>query len=158
MPIEHKYDSYNGVVIRDPRTWSGEACADEFAKDLREGLKQWGADGRRGVWLAVYSKAAHLVPIAISQGFTFHHARGTSYSSTYKPGEHGPVGDSDYVMLSHWLADGESRLPPAASHHIGVAGFVYDPSTDSVLAIQEKTGPTAGRYSYIAARVLNFCF
>lgn len=47
-------------------------------------------------------------------------------------------------MMTHWLPEDEpSRLPPAATHYIGVAGFCLN-AANEVLVIQENSGPAAG--------------
>ena len=36
---------------------------------------------------------------------------------------------------------GPSKLPDYATYTVGVGGFVYDPATNKVLVVKEKTGP-----------------
>ena len=51
------------------------------------------------------------------------------------------VGDG-FIMMTAWLAPGKSRLPPAAKHYLGVAGFVMD-GAGRLLVVKEKTGPAS---------------
>lgn len=69
---------------------------------------------------------AHLISEALQQGFECHHA------------------EKDYVMLTQWLPSGENRLPPSASHQVGVGAFVLNQQRE-VLVVQEKHGPLRGK-------------
>ena len=68
-------------------------------------MSEWKQDGCVAIWLRVPILASSLIPIAASEGFEFHHAEG------------------DYSVLCQWLqTDTHSRLPPFATHQVGVAG------------------------------------
>lgn len=43
-------------------------------------------------------------------------------------------------MLTQWLPSNENRLPPSASHQVGVGAFVLNEHSE-VLVVQEKHGP-----------------
>lgn len=48
-------------------------------------------------------------------------------------------------MLTCWLPEGEEdKLPPNASHQVGVGAFVLNERRE-VLVVQEKTGPLRGK-------------
>jgi ADP-ribose pyrophosphatase YjhB (NUDIX family) len=48
-------------------------------------------------------------------------------------------------MMTTWLATEENRLPPNASHQVGVGAFVFDRASGSVLVVQERHGPLRGQ-------------
>ncbi|RVW96239.1 Nudix hydrolase 8 [Vitis vinifera] len=75
--------------------------------------------GKRGIWLKILLEQADLVPIAIQEGFNFHHA---------EPG---------YVMLTYWLPNEPCLLPASPSHQIGIGGFVMNHKRE-VLVVKEK--------------------
>ncbi|KAF9662445.1 hypothetical protein SADUNF_Sadunf18G0054000 [Salix dunnii] len=102
-------DEYDGVII-DPNKLPSSANA--FASSLRASLSSWKLKGRKGIWLKILLEQVDLVPIAIKEGFQYHHA---------EPG---------YVMLTYWIPDYPCMLPTSPSHQIGVGGFV--------LAVKEK--------------------
>eukprot|EP00756_Hemistasia_phaeocysticola_P015594 Hpha_TRINITY_DN15422_c0_g2::TRINITY_DN15422_c0_g2_i1::g.176800::m.176800 len=129
MSLKFTKDRYNGRAI-DPTPDQAALAPPEFAARLSSLLAEWKTQGVRGVWLKLPQSAAALVPVAVEQGFQFHHAR---------PG---------YLQLTLWLPGGESRLPEYPHHQIGVAGMVLSPDGSRVLAIQEKTGVTAGRKDF----------
>lgn len=87
----------------------------------------WRDEKRRGVWLRIPIESSVLIPVAVSEGFWFHHS------------------SPSYLMMCNWLPGGKekSRLPHAASHYIGVAGFVMN-SKSELLVVQEKNGPVSG--------------
>lgn len=46
-----------------------------------------------------------------------------------------PFKRQDYLMLTHWLPDTENKLPPNASHQVGVGAFVLNERRE-VLVVQ----------------------
>nr|AFK40129.1 unknown [Lotus japonicus] len=75
--------------------------------------------GKKGIWLKLPLEKSDLVPIAVKEGFQYHHA---------EPG---------YVMLTYWIPEGPCMLPSNASHLVGVGGFVINDNNE-VLVVQEK--------------------
>lgn len=122
MILPSKEDKYDGVIID---VESLPPTDESFANSLQESISHWIATHRRGVWLKIPLLRASLVPIAASEGFVFHHA------------------ERDYVMMTKWLPAGESRLPPNASHQVGVGSVVI--WNDKLLLVQEKNGPLRGK-------------
>ena len=121
--FEGKVDSYNCLTVTEDLTTLSEDC---FRDRLSFSLDQWRADNRKGIWLRLPISASKLVPVAVEHEFWYHHA------------------GSDYLLLCTWLKGGKekSRLPPRASHYLGVSGFVLN-SKQELLVIQEKSGPAS---------------
>lgn len=109
-------DEYGGVVI-DPDRLPANPSA--FAHMLRFSLSHWKNMGKKGIWLKLPLEQSDLVPIAVKEGFQYHHA---------EPG---------YVMLTYWIPEGPCMLPANASHQVGVGGFVINDNNE-VLVVQEK--------------------
>ncbi|KAK3210585.1 hypothetical protein Dsin_015291 [Dipteronia sinensis] len=109
-------DEYNGVII-DPKSLPSSANA--FVSALRASLSYWKSKAKKGVWLKILPEQADLVPIAIQEGFSYHHA---------EPG---------YLMLTHWIPNEPCMLPGSPSHQIGVGGFVINDKRE-VLVVKEK--------------------
>ncbi|KAL9326743.1 hypothetical protein ACSQ67_007388 [Phaseolus vulgaris] len=132
-------DEYGGVVIDSDRIPSNPYT---FASLLRLSLFQWkkmtafvcavkasisklyikisdNLQGKKGIWLKLPLEQSDLVPVAVKEGFQYHHA---------EPG---------YVMLTYWIPEGPSMLPANASHQVGVGGFVINDKNE-VLVVQEK--------------------
>nr|KYP67135.1 Nudix hydrolase 8 [Cajanus cajan] len=109
-------DVYEGVVIDSDRLPDSPST---FAAILRFSLSHWKNMGKKGIWLRLPSEKCDLVPIAIREGFGYHHA---------EPG---------YVMLTYWIPEGPCMLPANASHQVGVGGFVINDNNE-VLVVQEK--------------------
>ncbi|GAB4824032.1 hypothetical protein N2152v2_011078 [Parachlorella kessleri] len=116
-------DAYDGLIL-DPATLP--ATPAEFAEMLPTALQSWRDNGYRGIWLQMPQSKAHFVGHAVDAGFEFHHA------------------EKDYVMLTQWLPGGENKLPPNASHQVGVGAFVMNERRE-VLVVQEKLGPLRGK-------------
>ncbi|KAL2348183.1 hypothetical protein Fmac_002183 [Flemingia macrophylla] len=108
-------DAYEGVVIDSDRLPDSPT----FAAILRLSLSHWKKMRKKGIWLRLPSEKCDLVPIAIKEGFRYHHA---------EPG---------YVMLTYWIPEGPCMLPANASNQVGVGGFVINDSNE-VLVVQEK--------------------
>lgn len=121
--LPHTNDKYDGVII-DSAHLPNEK--DEFVSRLKQSLSHWAENRRRGVWLKLSLQQAAFVPIAAELGFVYHHA------------------EKDYVMMTHWLAEGEDRLPANASHQVGV-GSVVTRSDGKILLVQERSGPLRGK-------------
>ncbi|KAJ8766725.1 hypothetical protein K2173_005336 [Erythroxylum novogranatense] len=109
-------DEYEGVII-NPNCLP--TSANSFVSALRSSLSYWKFQGKRGIWLKILPEQADLVPIAIQEGFNYHHC---------EPG---------YVMLTYWIPDEPCMLPDSPSHLIGVGGFVINDKRE-VLAVKEK--------------------
>ncbi|OMO67378.1 hypothetical protein CCACVL1_20566 [Corchorus capsularis] len=109
-------DEYNGVIID---TQCLPSSPNAFASALGASLSNWKLKGKRGIWLKILSEQADFVPIAIQEGFEFHHA---------EPG---------YVMLTYWIPNEPCLLPSGPSHQIGIAGFVINDRKE-ILVVKEK--------------------
>ncbi len=53
-----------------------------FAARLSASLAAWAAAGRRGVWLQLPASHAAFIPVALEQGFVFHHAEQVGAAGT----------------------------------------------------------------------------
>lgn len=109
-------DEYGGVVVDSTRLPKN---SDEFGSSLHFSLSHWQKMGKKGIWLKLPLERSELVPIAVKEGFQYHHA---------EPG---------YVMLTYWLPEGPCMLPANATHQVGVGGFVINDKNE-VLVVQEK--------------------
>ncbi|XP_059638275.1 nudix hydrolase 8-like [Cornus florida] len=114
--LDAQDDEYDGVII-DPQSLPTSANA--FASALRASLSNWKLKGKKGVWLKILLEQADLIPIAIQEGFNYHHA---------EPG---------YVMLTYWIPNDSCMLPDGPSHQIGIAGFVIN-DKEEVLVVKEN--------------------
>lgn len=119
-----RFDMYDGIILDADGLPS---TTEDFVTALSSSLPAWQGAGLRGIWLKIPISKAHFVGHAIDAGFVFHHA---------EPG---------YCMLTQWLPSTENKLPPNASHQVGVGAFVFDRTTRRVLVVQEKTGPLKGK-------------
>ncbi|CAN8267164.1 unnamed protein product [Cochlearia groenlandica] len=110
-------DEYGGVVVDHSRLPSNP---NTFASMLQNSLLDWRRKGKKGVWLKLPVEQSELVPIAVKEGFEYHHA------------------EKGYVMLTYWIPEEEPCMLPAnASHQVGVGGFVLN-QHKQVLVVQEK--------------------
>jgi hypothetical protein len=121
-PLSFKMDPYRGVTI-EPAALDGKRT-DEFELALRESCAIWRTQGLRGVWLHISLAHSDLVPVAVKQGFAFHHA------------------DSATLTLVRWLPDTPCTIPAGPSHQVGVGAFVVN-ARDEVLMVKERSGPAA---------------
>ncbi|CAK9152781.1 unnamed protein product [Ilex paraguariensis] len=109
-------DEYGGVIV-DPESLPSSANA--FASTLKASISNWKLKGKKGIWLKITLEQADLVPIAIQEGFLYHHA---------EPG---------YVILTYWIPNEPCMLPSSPSHQIGIAAFVINDKRE-ILVVQEK--------------------
>ncbi|XVF51815.1 hypothetical protein PTKIN_Ptkin04bG0214700 [Pterospermum kingtungense] len=109
-------DEYGGVIVDSERLPENPNV---FASMLSFSVSHWKAKEKKGIWLKLPVEKSDLVPVAIKEGFEYHHA------------------EKGYVMLTYWLPEGPSMLPGNASHQVGVGGFVINDKNE-VLVVQEK--------------------
>jgi hypothetical protein len=103
--LAHQEDRYDGVIVD---AISLPDNRDDFSSHLFHSLQNWKASGKRGVWLKIPHEKLDFAKTAIDFGFVMHHA------------------EKDYLMLTHWLSEDENKLPPNASHQIGVGCIVVN--------------------------------
>jgi mutator protein MutT len=107
-----------GGIIPDPTMLPVDAQT--FAPQLKHSLQTWTSDGYKLVWLEVPLQSADLVPVAASEGFTFHHA------------------DQEYVMMLKELEKG-AFVPNYSTHYIGAGGVVIS-NDNEILVVRERRG------------------
>ena len=99
------------------------ATADNFAERLAPSLERWRTEGMKSVMMKIPIERAALAAEAAEHGFTFHHVPLTS------SGRH--------VVLKHWLqADLTDKVPPLATHQVGIAGLCID-ADNRILLVKE---------------------
>ena len=116
---------FGGVV---PRPDALPKDPEEFRQQLRYSMKAWSGEGFKVVWLELPTTQAKLVPVAVEEGFSFHHS-----------------GDR-YLMLTFGLAE-DALVPPYASHYIGVGGVALNRRNELVV-VRERYGRRAGARTY----------
>uniref|UniRef100_A0A0V0I3C1 Putative nudix hydrolase 8-like n=1 Tax=Solanum chacoense TaxID=4108 RepID=A0A0V0I3C1_SOLCH len=109
-------DEYGGVLVNAERLPSDP---DKFTFVLRASLSHWKVKGKKGVWLKLPLEKCDLVPVAVKEGFQYHHA------------------ERGYLMMTYWLPEEPCMLPSNASIKLGVGGFVINDKNE-VLVVQEK--------------------
>lgn len=109
-------DEYGGVIVNPEKL---PFDTNVFASILSSSLSVWRTKGKKGIWLKLPLEKCDLVPIAVREGFQYHHA------------------ERGYVMMTYWIPNGPCMLPANASHQVGVGGFVMNDKNE-VLVVQEK--------------------
>lgn len=122
-PLECDVDVFNGCKVLP----SGlDHAPNDFSKLLSDSVSLWKAEGRTSVWLFIPNDKADLIPIALKQGFDYHHA---------KPGN---------AALIKWLPENtKSMIPLAPFTRVGVGAVIFN-SRDELLCVQECNGPLRG--------------
>lgn len=115
--LESKANPFGGIVTI-PTALPENAV--EFAERLDHSLNKWRSDQYKAVWLEIPITQSALIPVAVNQGFTFHHS-----------GDH-------YLMLIYPLED-DSYMPPFATHYIGIGGVVLTVDKE-LLVVRERYG------------------
>ena len=87
--------------------------------------------GTNAVWLKVPMLFSHFIPVAGLYGFKYHHAEG------------------EVATLLLWLPLSDCKVPPIATHHVGVGGMVVVPSSsgdpgDSKILVVKETNKVGG--------------
>jgi len=108
------------VDLQNTTAWSlGEAEA--FREALAASLREWRELRLKSAWLRVPLRLAPLMSVASELRFAVHHGHG------------------ECVVLKRWLRpELEDKVPPFATHQVGVAGFVLTP--DNELLVMKEQG------------------
>ncbi len=91
--------------------------ASDFEEQLGRVLPGWRA-GHKVLWLEVPLRSTALIPVAVGEGFVFHHARREAVTLTLAPAP-------------------DSFVYPDASHYVGAGGVVID-DRRRVLVVSER--------------------
>ena len=121
--LAHSPDQFGGIIVDSERLPDE---ADEFAERLHASMDAWRGDGRRLVWIDVPIQKAHLIPIATSNGFFFHHSN-----------------QEDLMMVCRLVED--AFVPMHATHYIGVGGVVINDHQE-LLVVCERHRRTSQPY------------
>ena len=108
-------NSFRGIVP-EPTTLPEDP--EVFRQRLHHSLQTWQHEGGLVVWLEIPIKRAQLIPLAVEEGFSFHHS------------------DENYLMLARRLVP-DAFIPPYATHYIG-AGCVVINNAQELLVVSEK--------------------
>jgi ADP-ribose pyrophosphatase YjhB (NUDIX family) len=112
---ELKYKSVE-IVLNDSLLQTNDST--EFATRLFSTVQSLKEKQKNAIYLKVSSSMGHLIPLAAHVGFKFHHAEG------------------DFATMLLWLGSGENKVPPFATHHVGVGAAVI--SDTKLLVVREK--------------------
>jgi ADP-ribose pyrophosphatase YjhB (NUDIX family) len=114
--LEHSVNRYR-AVLPDPHRLPTDP--DRFAGRLRRSLEVWGEVGHRSVLLEIPRERAALIPVAVAEGFTFHHSN-----------------PDELLLLRPLVAEGV--YVPSAMHTVGAGGVVIN-DRDEVLVVWEAS-------------------
>ena len=117
--LEAATNPFRGVV---PKPAGLPDDPEEFRQTLRRSLEAWKAQGLLVVWLEVPITKAVLIPVAVEEGFTFHHS------------------NDDYLMMTYQLVEG-AFIPPFATHYIGAGGVVLNPRRELLVVCERYRRP-----------------
>ena len=141
MDVKFWPDKFGGMEMHaQPITEDSEAYTSE---QLAGDMARWRAEGVRGIWLHIHIQrghedaAARLLGSAMAFGFTPHHTTCGAQADVQAR-----------ITLTHWLGEGQSRIPQQASHTVSAAGAVI---TDSghVLLVRDRHGPDGNATGWI---------
>ncbi|KAG0462056.1 hypothetical protein HPP92_020532 [Vanilla planifolia] len=101
--LDVEEDEYGGVIVKPEGL---PKMADAFATMLQSSLFSWKlkacSKGKKGIWLRLPLDKADLVPIAVKEGFKYHHAEQTSAEDVWKL----PTG---FILENEEIFDGAVR-------------------------------------------------
>lgn len=116
--LEGIENRFGGIEI------SGDALpeqADTFKLQLEYSLKQWRDFNYQVAWIEIPLAKAACVPIAVENGFVFHHST------------------PDYLMLTKQLVK-DAIVPLYATHYIGAGGVVINEKEELLVVCERFRG------------------
>ena len=117
--LEAATNPFRGVV---PKPYGLPDDPEEFRQILRHSLEAWKDRELLVVWLEVPISKAVLIPVAVEEGFTFHHS------------------NDDYLMMTYCLVEG-AFIPPFATHYIGAGGVVLNARQELLVVCERYRRP-----------------
>lgn len=117
--LEATTNPFRGVI---PKPSALPDDPEEFRHILRHSMATWKGQGLLVVWLEVPISKATLIPVAVEEGFTFHHS------------------NDDYLMMTHQLVEG-AFVPPFATHYIGAGGVVLNARQELLVVCERYRRP-----------------
>ncbi|KXJ21861.1 nudix hydrolase 8 [Exaiptasia diaphana] len=118
--LQGKSDMFGGITVDFTAVdYKHDYEDDDFKNILEASLASYKTCGIRGVWLKIPINKSTWIPIAVKQGFQFHHCF------------------PSYAMMTCWLPKDEpNKIPSFATTFVGVGGFVI--SDGKLLVVKEK--------------------
>ncbi len=116
MILEYETNIFNGAVINSENLTKDST---EFIKQLDATIDELKTKELQLVWLFLGIERCNLVPIAVGNGFIYHHA------------------DENGILLTLKLTK-DAFIPGYATHYIGAGGVVINDKNE-ILIIQEKS-------------------
>ena len=113
--IDSTTNRFGGVL---PRPEALKDDPESFAEQLRHSLVAWQEEDFHVVWLEIPIAKSALIPVAVEQGFSFHHS------------------GQGYLMLTHQLEEG-AFIPSYSTHYIGAGGVVIN-ERQELLVVSER--------------------
>ena len=113
--IDSTINRFGGVL---PRPEALKDDPESFAEQLRHSLAAWKEEDFLVVWLEIPIAKSALIPVAVEQGFSFHHS------------------GQGYLMLTHQLEEG-AFIPSYSTHYIGAGGVVIN-EREELLVVSER--------------------
>ncbi|EKX50288.1 hypothetical protein GUITHDRAFT_67111, partial [Guillardia theta CCMP2712] len=113
--LSGKEDLYGGVLVE---TSSMSKDPASFSEQLSRSLESWRREKKKGIWITIAPDMAAHIPVAVEQGFHFHHAS-----------------KDKGVTMYTWLSEAICNIPNNASHYVGVGVAVMD-DQDRILVVQ----------------------
>lgn len=122
--IKVEPNQFGGIIIEAESLASNPG---EFRRQLKSSIESWRGDGVKVAWLLLDRHQITLVPVAVEEGFDFHHT------------------ESQSLQLTLRLVDG-AFIPPFATHYIGAGGVVL--KDDAYLLVVAERYRSRGRRHY----------
>lgn len=115
MNLTYEINPYNGAIINIDIFYKNEI---NFKSDLKTTISLLTDKKIELVWLFIPIQKSELIPIAVNQGFKFHHSDDTGLQLTLA------------IKV-------DAFIPGYATHYIGAGGVVID-NQNRILVVQEK--------------------
>jgi len=113
--LAHSVNRYGGVTIEPGALPS---TIDAFQAALNASLAHWHQDDLKLVWLEIPIALVEFIPLAVSQGFIFHHSTAEQSTLVYR-------------------LRPDAFVPAYASHYVGVGGVVINEKRELLVVAEQ---------------------
>ena len=122
-PLETQPMPFNAAILDTDEMRVTDTS--DFTTRLLVTVKHLKAQGKSSLWVRVHALNGHLLGVLGTFGFKCHHC------------------EPETVVMNLWLKPSECKIPPYATHLVGVAGFCVNKKHE-VLLVKEQSKSVSG--------------
>ena len=132
-PLTFEVGPYNAAEISVPKDANDD---DQLLSKLQQSIEFWRENGYTSAWITISASRAKLIE-KLSSSSSSTASNKEQQEMNFGFDLHHINSEEQTIIMKKWLIDDiEDKIPPWASHQVGVAGFVLNDKNE-ILLIKE---------------------